>query len=111
MPHRTRHPAILLVLPILLFTLAASPAGALPLDRVLPDLFTRGWSFLTSILSGVSCQIDPHGGCVATDAPASILNEVGCSVDPEGRCGTLSAPAPILSEGGCSLDPNGRCGQ
>ena len=87
MPHRKRPLALLLALPILL-TLFASPAGALPLDRALPDLFARGWEVFSALWAAV-----------------------GCSVDPNGRCGTSSAPTPILSEVGCSIDPHGLCGQ
>ncbi len=111
MPHRMRHPAFFLALPILL-TLFATPAGALQLDRSFPDLFSRGWSFLSALWAEVGCSVDPFGGCGAAGArPDPILSEVGCSIDPDGRCGASSAPPPILSEGGCSIDPNGRCGQ
>ena len=85
MPHRKRHLALLLALPILL-TLFASPAGALPLDRALPELFARGWSFLSSLWAEAGCSVDPYGLCGVSSAPAPILSEVGCEVDPHGRC-------------------------
>lgn len=112
MPHRTRHLALFLALPILLFTLAASPAGALPLESALPDLFARGWSFLSALWAEVGCSIDPNGRCRESVArPAPILSEEGCSLDPHGRCGAAGAPAPILSDAGCMIDPHGGCGQ
>jgi hypothetical protein len=110
MPHRKRHLAPLLALPILL-TLLATPAGALPLERALPDLLSRGWSFLSSLWAEVGCSVDPFGHCGESSAPAPILSEGGCSIDPHGLCGAVSAPAPILSEEGCSIDPHGRRGQ
>ena len=109
MPHRKRHLTLLLALPILL-TLFATPAGALPLERALPDLFARGWLLLSSLWAEAGCEIDRHGS-PCTSAPAPILSEGGCSLDPHGSCDTSSAPAPILSEEGCSIDPHGRCGQ
>lgn len=111
MPTRKRPLALLLALPILL-TLFASPAGALPLDRALPDLFARGWAILSALWAEVGCELDPHGRCGASGAPVPILSEVGCQIDPHGRCSAASArPEPILSDEGCSLDPHGRCGQ
>lgn len=110
MPTRKRPLALLLALPILL-TLFASPAGAVPLDRALPDLFARGWAFLLALWAEEGCSLDPHGRCGISNAPVPILSEAGCEVDPHGGCRTAGAPAPILREGGCSLDPNGRCGQ
>lgn len=59
MPHRKRHLALALALPIFL-TLFASPAGALPPDRALPELFARGWSFLASLWAEASCETDPQ---------------------------------------------------
>lgn len=109
MPHRKRHLALLLALPILL-TLFATPAGAVPLERVLPDLFAHGWSFLSSLWAEAGCGIDPHGS-PCTSAPAPILGEGGCSIDPHGLCGAVSAPAPIFSDAGCELDPHGGCRQ
>ena len=111
MPHRKRHLALLLALPILLATLTASPAGAFPLDRALPELFARGWSFLSSIWAGVGCSVDPYGRCDASSAPAPIFSDAGCMIDPNGGCGALNAPVPIFSDAGCELDPHGRCGQ
>ena len=110
MPHRKRHLVCFLALPILL-TLFATPAGALPLERALPDLFARGRSLVHSIWAEIGCMIDPHGA-PCTGAPAPILSDIGCGIDPHGGCGTTSArPAPILSDIGCSVDPDGRCGQ
>ena len=62
MPHRKRPLALFLALPIVL-TLFASPAGALPLDRALPDLFARGWAFLSVLWSEGGCSLDPNGRC------------------------------------------------
>jgi hypothetical protein len=85
MPKRKRHLALLLALPILL-TLFATPAGALPLERALPDLFAHGWSFLSSIWAGIGCGISPSDPrCSA--APTPILSEAGCGIDPHGGCG------------------------
>ncbi len=110
MPQPKRHLALAVALPIL-FLLHAFPAGALPLDRALPDLFARGWSFLSALWAEVGCSIDPAGACLTSGAPAPILSEGGCSLDPNGACGTSGAPAPILRDGGCELDPHGHCGQ
>ncbi|HXU30442.1 MAG TPA: hypothetical protein VN851_07700 [Thermoanaerobaculia bacterium] len=110
MPHRKRHLALLLALPILL-TLFAAPAGALPLERALPELFARGWSFLSSLWAEVGCSVDPHDRCAVSSAPAAIFSEGGGSIDPNGECSASSVPLPILKDAGCGIDPDGRCGQ
>jgi hypothetical protein len=86
MPHRKRHLALVLILPILL-ALFAAPANAVPLNRAVPDLFSRGWSFLTSIWTAAGCSVDPYGRCGTSTAPEPILSDIGCSVDPFGLCG------------------------
>ncbi|MEP7011565.1 MAG: hypothetical protein ABJC13_14680 [Acidobacteriota bacterium] len=110
MPQPKRHLALAVAL-LALFLLSAFPAGALPLDRTLPDLFARGWSFLSALWEEEGCSLDPHGGRGPSSAPVPILSDVGCSLDPYGRCGSSSAPAPILRDAGCVVDPEGRCGQ
>ncbi len=109
MPQRKRHLPLLLALPILL-TLAATPAGALPLDRALPDLFARGWSLFSSLWSDFGDSVDP-GNAPGSGAPRPIFGEAGCMIDPHGGCATSTAVAPIFSEAGCSVDPFGRCQQ
>ncbi len=110
MPHRKRHLALFLALPILL-TLFATPAGAVPFERALPELFARGWSLVHSIWTELGCGIDPNGS-PCTSAPAPILSDAGCGIDPDGGCSASTAkPEPILSDLGCGIDPHGLCGQ
>ncbi|HEV7667220.1 MAG TPA: hypothetical protein VGS22_01770 [Thermoanaerobaculia bacterium] len=115
---RTR-PLLLLAL---LFTLAASPAAAVPSGE--RPLLDRVWGLLSALWADVGCSIDPSGGCTTATPPAEVgcsldpnggctgakapPAEVGCGLDPSGLCGSAAAPPANV---GCSLDPDGRCRQ
>jgi hypothetical protein len=79
------------VILFLLLAIVAGPwasAAGLRSDDVRPakaaapasDLFSRLWSFLTSVWSDTGCMIDPDGHCIAP------RTDEGCHIDPDGRC-------------------------